>query len=410
MTFDPISVRRDFPVLEEQFNGKPLVYLDNAATTQKPNQVIDAISDFYRTSYANVHRSPHSIGMLATEKFEGGRQKVADFINARESAEIVFTRGTSESINIVAGIMDQQLLQPGDVILTTPSEHHSNIVPWQMAARRSGATLEYINLHGEGVFDLDEIVENWNPRTKIFAFQHASNVLGTIHPVEKLCKIASDRECLTLVDGAQSAPHIPLDVQQYGCDFYTISAHKMCGPSGIGGLWAKREHLERFEPIFGGGEMIRKVSLQDAEWNDVPYKFEPGTPNIAGSVGWGAAVDYLTALGKDAVNDYVEELACYAVVQLNKLEGVNTHGPRTARTGAVSFWIDNTHPHDIASILDADGIAVRSGLHCAEPLVNWLGLPATTRASFYIYNTKDEVDLLVQALEQVRMILAVPGQ
>ena len=406
MTFDPIAVRRDFPVLEMKFNGSPLVYLDNAATTQKPNQVIDAISDFYRTSNANVHRSPHSIGTIATEKFEGGRQKVADFINANEAAEVVFTKGTSESINIVAGILTQQLLKPGDVILITPSEHHSNLVPWQMAARRSGATLEYINLHNEGVFDLDEIADNWNPRTKIFAFQHASNVLGTIHPVDKLCKIASERGCLTLVDGAQSAPHIPLDVQQFGCDFYTISAHKMCGPTGMGALWAKREHLERFEPLFGGGEMIRKVFLQDAIWNDIPYKFEPGTPNIAGSVGWGAAVDYLTALGKDAVNEYVDDLAEYAVEQLESIEELNIHGPRKMRTGAVSFWIDNRHPHDIATILDAGGIAIRPGKHCAEPLVNWLGLPATSRASFYIYNTKEEVDILVKALDQVKMILA----
>jgi len=409
MSLDSISVRRDFPIFDSDFNGKPLIYLDNAATTQKPNQVIDAISNFYRTSYANVHRSPHSIGAAATDQFEAGRTKVAEFINAADSSEVVFTRGTSESINIVAGILAEQVLKPGDVILITPSEHHSNIVPWQMAARRSGAVLEYINLHDEGIFDLDEIARNWNSRTKIFAFQHASNVLGTIHPVDKLCRIASERGCFSLVDGAQSAPHIPLDMQQYGCDFYALSAHKMCGPSGIGALWAKRELLERFEPIFGGGEMIRKVSLQDAEWNDIPYKFEPGTPNIAGSVGWGAAIDYLTGLGLDEVNRYVEELAVYAVEQLNNVEGLSTHGPRTARTGAVSFWIDHTHPHDISSILDADGIAVRSGLHCAEPLVNWLGLPATTRASFYIYNTREEVDILVKALEMVAMILAVPS-
>ena len=409
MTFDPISVRSDFPIFDSDFNDKPLIYLDNAATTQKPNQVIDAISNFYRTSYANVHRSPHGIGTLATEKFESGRTKVAKFINAADSSEVVLTKGTSESINIVACIMAQQVLKPGDVILITPSEHHSNIVPWQMAARQSGASLEYINLHDHGVFDLDEIVDNWNPHTKIFAFQHASNVLGTIHPVDELCRIASEHRCFSLVDGAQSAPHVPLDMQQIGCDFYTLSAHKMCGPTGMGALWARRELLERFEPIFGGGEMIRKVSMQDAQWNDIPYKFEPGTPNIAGSVSWGSAIDYLTSLGMDAVNDYIEELAEYAVEQLNNIDGLSTHGPRTERTGAVSFWIDNTHPHDIASILDADGIAIRSGLHCAEPLVNWLGLPATSRASFYIYNTREEVDILVEALDKVRMVLAVPG-
>ncbi|MDP8229200.1 MAG: aminotransferase class V-fold PLP-dependent enzyme, partial [Candidatus Electryoneaceae bacterium] len=274
---DPIRIRSDFPIFSERNDEKPLIYLDNAASTQKPRQVIEAITDFYSRSYANIHRSPHSLGAEATEKFEAARAKVAGFIGSAETDEVIFTKGTTESLNLVAGIFAQQLLKPDDVILLTPSEHHSNLIPWQMAAKRTGAKLQFVTLHKDGQLDPDEIERNWNPRVKVFAFQHASNVLGTIHPVKELCRIAGNNGALTVIDAAQAAPHMPVNVQDLGCDFYAFSSHKMCGPTGIGALWGRRELLERFDPIFGGGEMIGKVDLYSCTYNVIPYKFEPGT-------------------------------------------------------------------------------------------------------------------------------------
>ncbi len=403
--FDPIAIRNDFPIFKTHSGSKPLIYLDNAASTQKPKQVIKAITDFYSNSYANVHRSPHRLGAEATDMFEAARGKVAKFINAAETEEVIFTKGTTESINIVAGIMAQQLLKPGDVILLTLSEHHSNLVPWQMAAHRTGAKLEYLQLNKDGSLNLDRLIEDWNPKIKIFAFQHASNVMGTVHPVKKLCAVAREHGAMTVIDGAQAAPHMPIDVQDIGCDFYALSAHKMCGPTGIGTLWGRRELLERFDPIFGGGEMINKVELQASSYNIIPYKYEPGTPNIAGAIGFGAAVDYLTAVGMDEIQQYVDNLASYAVERLAEVPNLKIYGPKVDRTGAVSFWLDKIHPHDVASILDMGGICIRAGHHCAEPLMHWLNVPATARASFYMYNSRDEVDILVTALQEAYEVM-----
>ena len=404
------AIRSDFPILLTKIGEKPLIYLDNAASTQKPVQVVETIREFYYSSYANVHRSPHKLGADATVKYEEARRKVASFIGASDPAELILTKGTTESINILAGIFSHQLLKPGDVILLTPSEHHSNLIPWQMAAARMDVELQFINLHDDGYFDLEEIAENWNPNTKVFAFQHASNVLGTIHPVKELCAIARERGALTVIDGAQSAPHMPVNVQETGCDFFALSGHKMCAPTGIGGLWGRRELLEKFDPIFGGGEMIRKVWLESAEYNEIPYKFEPGTPNIVGTVGWGAAIDYLEGIGMDEIQKCVDELGAYAFDQVSRIEGLRVFGPPRNRTGAVSFVMNSAHPHDIASILDSEGIAIRAGHHCAEPLMQWLDVPATARASFYFYNTRSEVDSLVNALELVLQVFGNVNQ
>ena len=403
--FDVKQIRNDFPILSSKIDQKPLIYLDNAASTQKPQFVIDAITNFYSNSYSNVHRSPHRLGADATDMFEGARVKVGKFLNAYESEEVIFTRGTTESINLLAGIAAQQILQPDDVILLTLSEHHSNLIPWQMAAARVGAKLEFVQLLKDGSFDIDRMKENWNPKTKIFAFQHASNVMGTVHPVKELCAYARERNVMTVIDGAQSVPHMKVDVQELGCDFYAFSAHKMCGPTGIGVLWGKREMLERFDPIFGGGEMINKVDLENASYNVIPYKYEPGTPNIAGAIGMGAAVDYLTAVGLDDIERYVDELATYAVARLAEVPDITLYGPPKGRTGAVSFWVGTIHPHDIASILDMNRICIRAGHHCAEPLMHWLNVPATARASFYFYNTKDEVDTLVESLQEAYEVM-----
>ncbi|MFN3821176.1 MAG: aminotransferase class V-fold PLP-dependent enzyme [bacterium] len=382
----------------------PFIYLDNAATTQKPQSVLEAIHRFYKLSNANVHRSPHSIGMEATALFEQAREKVSRFINASPD-EVIFTKGTTESINLVAGILSEQYLNPGDVILLTPAEHHSNLIPWQMVAKRKNVSLKFINLNSEGRFDLEDVEIHWDPRIKVFAFQHASNVLGTIHNVKDLCHIARSHGALTVVDGAQAAPHLKLDVKSLGCDFYTFSGHKICGPTGIGILYGRKNLLEAFDPIWGGGEMILKVSLTEATYNQIPYKFEPGTPNIAGAVGLGAAIDYLESIGMDNISLYIEDLAKAAYELLKSVPGLTIFGPPNQRTGALSFWIEDIHPHDIASLLDHEGIAVRAGHHCAQPLMNFFGVPATTRASFYFYNTIEEAVLLVNALKQTQKVL-----
>jgi len=403
---NPTDIRNDFPIFESfAQRGEVFVYLDNAATTQRAGVAIDAENNYYRNVNANVHRSPHKIGMEATELFEEARLSVAKFLGTPDQGEVVFTRGTTESINIVALMLSEQLLKPGDVILTTPSEHHSNLIPWQMAAKRSGARLEFTALMKDGSLDLEEISANWNPKTKVFAFQHASNVTGAIHPAKELCNIARERGALSLVDGAQSAAHVPLNMQDLDCDFFTFSGHKLCGPTGIGVLYGRRSLLEQFDPVFGGGEMILKVTRTSATYNALPFKFEAGTPNIAGAIGLGAAVEYLMKLGMREVEAYLNGLAEYAYEQLSAVKGVTVHGPRSHRTGAMSFSLECNHPHDIASILDAEGISIRAGHHCAQPLMQFLGVPATARASFYIYNTRDEVDLLVLALERTKKAL-----
>ncbi|MFC2150241.1 aminotransferase class V-fold PLP-dependent enzyme [Calditrichota bacterium] len=401
---DPQAVRADFPIIQRDYHGMSLVYFDSAATTQKPRQVIDAMADFYSNYNSNVHRSPYRLGETATEMFESGRHKVADFLGASRPEEIIFTRGTTEAINHLARIFREQLLQEGDVILLTKAEHHSNIVPWQMIAQVTGAKLEFVNLHEPGVFDLNEIKKNWNPRTKVFSFQHASNVLGTIHPVKELTAIARENGAISIIDGAQSLPHLKPDVVDIGCDFYTASAHKMVGPSGIGCFYGRYELLEKFDPVFGGGDMILRVTLDKTEYNTPPSKFEAGTPSICDVIGWGAAIDYLNDLGMENVHRYVEQLGDYAMEAVSSVKGITVYGPKGHRTGAVSFWMDAAHPHDVSSILDMDGICVRAGHHCAEPLMNWLDKPATTRASVYIYNTREEVDHLVKSLEKVNMV------
>ncbi|MBM3329277.1 MAG: SufS family cysteine desulfurase [Calditrichaeota bacterium] len=405
---NPHSIRADFPIFAaRERSGEPFIYLDNAATTQKPQAVIDALCDYYGTTNANVHRSPHRIGMEATERFEGARVTVSRFLNATEPAELIFTRGTTEAINLAAGLLAGQVIGEGDVILCTPSEHHSNLIPWQMAAQRIGARLEFVTLQKEGRFDLDEIAAQWHPQTKVFAFQHASNVLGTIHPVADLCRMARERGAVTVVDGAQAAPHLKVDVQELGCDFYAMSAHKICGPTGIGALYGRREWLDRLNPIWGGGEMILKVSLTSATYNEIPFKFEPGTPNIAGAVGFGAAIEYMEGIGMGNVAAYLDDLAAYAYDLIKDIDGVTVFGPREGRTGAISFWVEGVHPHDIASFLDADGISVRAGHHCAQPLMQWLDLPATARASFYIYNTRDEADELARSIVKTRKVMGI---
>jgi cysteine desulfurase / selenocysteine lyase len=399
---NPAELYLDFPLLRDNDDEERLIFLDNAATTQKPDTVINAVSAYYRESNANVHRSPYRLGEKSTDLYESARSKTARFIKAADDKEIVFTRGVTESINLLATILSDQLLKPGDVILLTEAEHHSNIVPWQIIAKRCGVKLEFVKLHGDGRFDLSEIESNWNPKTKVFSFQHASNVLGTIHPVNELCEIARCKGAVSIVDGAQSVPHFGIDVSDMGCDFYTFSGHKMVGPTGIGALYGRRELLERFDPAFGGGEMIKRVSLFESEYNDVPHKFEAGTPNIAGAIGLGAAIDYLEKLTMKKVESMVNSLAAYALERLSTIEGLAVHGPQTDRTGAISFWMDGIHPHDIASLLDGDNIAVRAGRHCAEPIMNWLKRPATTRASFYIYNIREDVDRFIDSLNRIR--------
>jgi cysteine desulfurase/selenocysteine lyase len=403
---NPERVRSEFPIFRSyEARNEPFIYLDNAATTQKPKAVIQAESDFYEKSCANIHRSPHKIGVEATEQFEAARGKVAAFLGTSDVGEIIFTRGTTEGINLVSGILAGQLLQPGDVILLTLAEHHSNLIPWQMAAKRSGATLEFVKLHAPGVLDVEEIEANWNPRTKVFAFQHASNVLGTIHPVKELCRIARANGAISVIDGAQAAPHVPVNVKEIDCDFYAFSGHKVVGPTGIGALYGRRALLEKFDPIFGGGEMILKVSPTSATYNVIPYKFEPGTPNIAGAIGLGAALDYLMSVGMENIDSYLAELTSKAIERMGQVKGLTIHGPVKGRTGAISFWLDGCHPHDIASILDTFGIAVRAGHHCAQPLMKWLDVPATARAAFYIYNTESEIESLATALERARKVL-----
>jgi len=406
MPIDSTAIRRFFPIYDHYEGlGKTFVYLDNAATTQKPGEVIDAEMGYYQNTCANVHRSPHRLGELATEQYEAARTTVAEFLHTTDPSELVFTSGTTGSINLLAMLLALHRLKPGDVILLTPSEHHSNLVPWQMAAARSGAKLEYTTLNSDGTLDYDSIANDWNSNTKVFAFQHASNVTGAIHDVTKLCSLATEHGALSVVDGAQAVPHATVNVDQIGCDFYAFSGHKCLGPTGIGGLFGKREYLESFEPVFGGGEMIRQVGKFSSTYNDLPYKFEAGTPNIAGAIGLGAAVRFLDRIGMEKIPAYLARLSRYAMDELKCIDGLRIVGPAENRTGAIYFNIEGCHPHDLASILDDQGVAIRAGTHCAEPLMQTLGENSTARASLYIYNTYDDVDRLVEALNHAKRIL-----
>ncbi len=400
---DVAQIKHDFPILSQQVNGRPLVYLDSAATSQKPRQVIDALVRFYETSNANIHRGIHTLAVRATDQYDGTRSKVARFIGASNPADIVFTRNTTESINLIARAWGDANLHEGDEIVLSLMEHHSNIVPWQLAARRSGAVLRYAGITPEGQLDLDGLRAMIGPRTKIVSLVHMSNVLGTINPIAEIAEMAHQHGALLLVDAAQSVPHLPVSVDALGCDFLAFSAHKMLGPTGVGVLWARPGLLDAMEPFLGGGDMIALVRQEGSTWADVPNKFEAGTPNIADVVAFGAAIEYLEALGMDNVRAHEISLTDYAMDRLARVPGLSIHGPSDpeARGGVVSFSMEAAHPHDVATIADGYGVAIRAGHHCAQLLMRHLGVPATSRASFSVYNDASDVDVLVEALEQV---------
>jgi cysteine desulfurase / selenocysteine lyase len=393
------QTRRDFPILDRVVNGRPLVYLDSAASSQRPRIVIEAMSRYYEQTHANVHRSIHTLGEEATELYEMARDRVQRFIGAAHREEVVITRGTTDGLNLVADAI-AHTLRPGDEILITDMEHHSNVIPWQMAARVAGATLRAVPVVPEGDLDLEALDRLLTPRTKVLALAHVSNVLGTINPLADICARAKAVGALTVVDGAQAAPHLPVDISMLGCDFYAFSGHKMLGPTGVGVLWGRREVLERLEPTRGGGEMIKEVWVDRAVWNDLPWRFEPGTPPIAEAVGLTAAIEYLEKLGMASVAAHEGRLAREAVQALAAIPGVTVYGPAADRPrgAVVSFSLDGFHPHDVAALLDAEGIAVRAGHHCAQPLMRQLGIVGTSRASFSVFNSSAEVEALAAAV------------
>jgi len=397
------QTRGDFPILSRTVNGHRLVYLDSAASSQKPRAVLEAMAQYYTMSHANVHRSIHTLGEEATELYEAARDRVQRFIGAASREEVVFTRGTTDGINLVAEALGR-VLRPGDEILITDMEHHSNIVPWQMAARDRRVRVRSIPLTGDGLLDLEVFERMLSERTKVVAFTHVSNVLGTITPVAQLCRRARAAGAVTVVDGAQAAPHLPLDMSALGCDLYVFSSHKMLGPTGIGVLWGRRAVLDALEPTRGGGEMIKEVWIDRARWNDLPWRFEPGTPPIAEAVGLMAAVEYLEKLGMERVAAHEAALARAAVEQLGAIPGVTVYGPRAdvARGAVVAFTVEGLHPHDVAALLDQQGIAVRAGHHCAQPLMRWCGVVGTARASFSVYSSSEEVAVLAHALAALR--------
>ncbi len=394
------KIRQDFPILFQEVNDEPLVYLDNAATTQKPKAVLDALTDYYEHENANVHRGVHTLAERATHSYEAAREKVRSFINASETAEVLFTRGTTTSLNWVARSFGEQFIHEGDEILISYMEHHSNVIPWQQLAKKTGASLKYIELTEEGFLDMEKAKELINSNTKIVSIAHVSNVLGVINPVEELAQMIHEQGGILVVDGAQSAPHMAIDVQQIDCDFFAFSGHKMCGPTGIGVLYGKRKWLEQMEPVEFGGEMIDFVELYDSTWKELPWKFEAGTPNIAGAIALGHAIDYLEAIGMENIHHYEEELVAYVLPKLQQIEGLTIYGPQdpAKRTGVIAFNLDGLHPHDVATALDMEGVAVRAGHHCAQPLLKYLQVAATARASFYFYNTKQDADRLVDAI------------
>jgi cysteine desulfurase/selenocysteine lyase len=395
------SIREAFPILHQQVNGHPLVYLDSAATSQKPIQVIEALDKYYREYNSNVHRGVHTLGTKATDAYEGAREKVRKFINASSIEEVIFTRGTTTAINTVAASYGRTNLKAGDEIVISYMEHHSNIIPWQQVAKATGATLKYIPLEEDGTISIERAKETITSNTKIVALMYVSNVLGSINPVKEIAAIAHQNGAVMLVDGAQSTPHMKVDVRDLDCDFYAFSGHKMCAPTGIGVLYGKKELLENMEPIEFGGEMIDFVDLQESTWKELPWKFEGGTPIIAGAVGLGAAIDFLTEIGLENIEKHEHELANYAMEQLSTVEGITIYGPKH-RAGLVTFNVEDVHPHDVATVLDVEGIAVRAGHHCAQPLMRWLKVSATARASFYLYNTKEDVDAFVKGLVKTK--------
>jgi cysteine desulfurase / selenocysteine lyase len=407
MTIDFLKLRKDFPILEREVHpGVRLVYLDSTASTQKPRFVLDAMDTFYRNNYANIHRGVYTISEEATQMYEDSREKVAKFINAPGKRNLVFTRNTTESINLVSNTWGRKNLHPGDLIVLTELEHHSNIVPWQMLAAEKSLQIEFIPVGDDGHLDLAAYKVILEKKPKLVSFAHMSNVLGTITPAKEITRMAHEAGAVVLIDGAQSVPHLSVDVQDIDADFLAFSAHKMCGPSGIGALYGKYQLLNDMPPFLGGGDMIKKVTFSGFTTNDVPAKFEAGTPAIAEAIGFGAAVDYLSAIGMEEIARHEQEIVQYGLERLEETSGVRVIGPKKGRGGVIAFVLNGVHPHDIAQLLDAEGIAVRAGHHCAQPLHLKYGLPATTRASFYIYNTKDEVDLLINGLEKVKKTFA----
>ncbi|HKI22476.1 MAG TPA: cysteine desulfurase [Gaiellaceae bacterium] len=405
-TLDAQKLRADFPILQQEINGKPLAYLDSAVTAQKPRQMLEAMTQFYETSYGNVHRGVYALAERSTEAFEGARDRIAKFVNAPSSRELIFTRNATESLNLVAYAYGLARLGPGDVVVVTELEHHSNFVPWQYVAKRTGASFRMVRLTDGGELDLDGLDEiTRDGELKVVAANLVSNALGTVNPVEKLTAWAHEHGAVSVVDAAQAAPHRSIDVQTLGCDFLAFSAHKLCGPSGVGALWGRRELLESMEPFNLGGHMIRKVQFEETTWGDLPHKFEAGTAPIAEAVGFGAAIDYLNGIGLEAIEQHEHDLVAYALERLGDVPGIQLYGPAPEkRAGIVSFNMEGIHPHDVAQVLDWEGVAIRAGHHCCQPLMARLGVSATNRASFYLYTVQEDVDRLHDGLLRARKV------
>ena len=402
--FDVERVRAEFPILAQEVNGRPLVYLDNGATSQKPRRVIDTIRRYYESDNANIHRGLHALSERATNAYEGTRDAVQAFLNAADRREIVFVRGATEGLNLIAQSWARPRLGPGDEIVVTTMEHHSNIVPWQLACRQTGARLRVAPIHDSGELDMAAFADLVNERTRIVAVAHVSNALGTINPVRDIIEMAHDAGAIAVLDGAQAAAHGPVDVRALGCDFYVFSSHKCYGPTGMGVLYGRIGRLEEMEPYQGGGDMIRTVSFEESTWNDLPYKFEAGTPNIAGTIGLGAAVEFMTELGMDAIAAHERDILEYATEALGELDGIRIIGTAPEKAGILSFVVEGVHPHDVGTIVDRHGVAIRAGHHCAMPLMRRYGVPATSRASLALYNTKADIDALVEGLGKVKEI------
>ncbi|MFX3616890.1 MAG: aminotransferase class V-fold PLP-dependent enzyme [Sporolactobacillus sp.] len=398
---DVQEIRKDFPILKREVNGHPLVYLDNAATSQKPLPVIQTMVDYYQNYNSNVHRGVHTLGTIATDRYEEAREKIRRFINARSTKEVIYTRGTTDSLNMIAYGYGRANLGAGDEIIITPMEHHANLIPWQQVALATGATLKYFPMQPDGTLDLNEVRRAITEHTKIVSCTQVSNVLGTVNPVKEIAELAHEKGAIMVVDGAQSTPHQTVDVQNIDADFFAFSSHKMVGPTGIGILYGKESLLEEMEPVQTGGEMIDEVGLYQATWADLPWKMEAGTPHIAGAIGLGAAIDYLSDIGMDAIHEQEQKLSKAAYQLISQIDGVTVYGP-SERAGLVSFNIDGIHPHDVSTALDMEGIAVRAGHHCAQPLMHWLKCESTVRASFYFYNSIEEVEYLAKGIKDAK--------
>lgn len=404
MSLNEEKLLQDFSILHQSVNDEPLVYLDNAATTQKPQAVLDKVLAYYEYANANVHRGVHTLSDRATTQYEQSRETVRQFINAKDASEVIFTRGTTTSLNWVAKNLGTHILTEEDEILISYMEHHSNIIPWQQIAKATGATLRYIELTEDGRLDMEDARQKINSKTKILSITHVSNVLGVVNPIKELANLVHEQGGVIVVDGAQAVPHMTVDVQELDADFYAFSGHKMCGPTGIGVLYGKRKWLEAIEPIEFGGEMIQVVDLQASTWADIPHKFEAGTPNIAGAIGLAAAIDYLEDIGMDQIYNHERRLVEYTLEKMKQIEGLSIYGPTDARlrSGVITFNIDGVHPHDVATAMDMEGVAIRAGHHCAQPLMNYMKQPATARASFYLYNTKADADKLIEAIQKTK--------